>query len=684
MKISLSWLNDFLPLNLSVEEIAEALTLAGLEVEKIETSSEQQDAVLDIGLTPNLGHCMSVLGIARELSAILNIPLNPVSIEVKEQESSSIQGALSLTVDNPELCPLYAVRLVHNITVGPSPDWMQKRLTAAGIRAINTIVDVGNYVMLELGSPLHMFDYDTLKKNEICLSSGCAYPVIKTLDGEIRDIPSHSLMICDSEKPIAFAGIMGSEDSSVTADTTNIVIEASQFKAESIRKTAKEIHLRTEGSQRHEKGIDSEGVLRALDRAAALLQECAGGKVAKGVLLKRAKPFVPTILSLRVSRVNAILGTTLSQNEIVSLLERLEIVCRPGTADLLSCEIPSYRNDLTIEIDLIEEIARIYGFNNIPQGPPRYLSSPIPHVPLYLFEKETRAHLISLGLQECLTCDLISPELAKLTMEHGQSFISVLHPTSIEQSLLRLSLLPGLLQVIKHNQDHQNSDVHAFELGHIHFKQDSNFIEQTTVGIILTGKTNPHYWEEKPLDITFYDLKGKVEGLLSLMGIQGAQFEPSHLHNFHPFRQARIKIKDNLLGALGEIHPGHLAALGITKRVYFAELNLHALFPLKRQEWQFKEISRYPGSERDWTLSLKMETPIADVVQAIEAHLPIHLEKMLLLDLYKSPQIGNDRKNATFRFFYRDLQKTIAQDTVEHEHTKLTQTVAEKLGNHLC
>lgn len=682
MKISLSWLNDFLPLNHSTEEIAEALTLAGLEVEKIDTSDE--DTILEIGLTPNLGHCMSVLGIARELSAILNIPLHPLSLQVDEKGPDSILNKLSLTVANKELCPLFGVRLVHNIQVGPSPEWMQKRLKSAGMRSINNIVDIGNYVMLEYGSPLHMFDYDKLKGGHIQVEPNQTYPVLKTLDGEIRELPSQAILVCDGEKPVAIAGIMGSEDSSVSPDTHTLVVEASQFKAESIRKTSKQIHLRTEGSQRHEKGIDPEGVLRALDRAVILLQECAHGVIAKGMLVEREKNFVPQVILLRIPRVNALLGTTLSQNEITSLLRRLEIICQPANQDTLSCTIPSYRNDLKIEIDLIEEVGRIYGFNNIPQTPPKYSSSPIPHVPLYVFEKETRAHLISLGLQECLTCDLISPELTKLTAEPGQTFISVLHPTSVDQSILRLSLLPGLLQVVKHNQDHQNHDLSIFELGHIHFKEDQKFIEQSSAAIVLAGKTTPHHWEEKPLEATFYDVKGKTEELLELIGIKGAQFEPSHLHNFHPFRQARIKVENVNIGVIGEIHPSHLTQLGINKRVYFAEVNLHAIFPLKRKEWEFHEISKYPGSERDWTLSLKMETPVAHIMQAIEAHTSLYLDKVLLLDIYKSPQLGNDKKNVTLRFFYRDLQKTIALETVEQEHTKLIQTVAEKLANHLC
>jgi phenylalanyl-tRNA synthetase beta chain len=796
MKIPLSWLNEFLTLNISVEKIAEALTLAGIEVEKIETivpsfegvvvatvisvqphpnadrlrvaqvfdgqnelqivcgasncrpgiktalakigakltdkegksftikkgklrdvesfgmlcagdelglasgvegilelSSElkegvdlaslYRDTVLEVGLTPNLGHCLSILGIARELSAILSLPLKSSPLDLSEASQPLIQDLIEVQVENRDQCPFYSCRVIQGVTVGPSPDWMQRRLEAAGMRSINNLVDVGNFVMLELGLPLHMFDYDTLVGKKIVVSSNKTYPVIETLDGVTRPIPSGTLLICDSENPIAIAGIMGGEGSAVSPKTQNVLIEAAYFMAEPIRKASKALNLRTEGSQRWEKGVDPKGVRKALNRAAALLQQCAGGILAQGVLVAGEDAFSSHEISLRIERVNALLGTSLSRGEIISLLERLEIKVKDKDQGKVICEIPSYRNDLKIEIDLIEEVARLYGFNHIPQHPPRHLNSPIPHAPIYLFEKEMRGYLIELGLQECLTCDLISPKLAELTGENNQSFITVLHPTSIEQSILRVSLLPGLLQVIKYNQDHQNTDFSAFELGRIHYKEGDRFIEQTSAGVILVGHEAPHHWECKPKEIDYYDLKGKVEELLELLGIKGAHFEPSHLHNFHPFRQARVKVNDLYVGALGEIHPSHLREMGIQQRVYFAELNLHDLFPLRRTEMQFREISLYPGSERDWTISLKEETPIAYVLEAVRLNASSYLEKYLLLDLYRSPQLGEGKKNATMRFLYRDLKKTIEFEIVEREHKKLIQLVAEKLADHI-
>lgn len=658
-------------------ELSDSLEL-GLDLASLE-----KETIFEIGLTPNLGHCMSIIGIARELSAILSIPLKNQTYTPQETASVKITECIQLKVENQELCPLYGCRLVQNIKIGPSPDWMKKRLESVGIRSINNVVDIGNYVMLERGTPLHMFDYDTLSEKKISILPNSFYTLIKTLDGEIRFLPEQTILICDSEKPVAIAGIMGSDSSAISEKTVNVLIEAASFKSESIRKSSKQLNLRTEGAQRHEKGIDPEAVLPALHQAAALLQKYAGGEIVQGFLVQRNKPFNPLTIDLRPARVNAFLGTKLSLNEIISILNRLEISLKKENEENLTFTIPSYRNDLKLEIDLIEEIARIYGFNQIVKKAPLHLTSPLPHVPIYLFEKEMRAHLIALGLQECLTCDLISPKLAELTSENSLSHISVLHPTSIDQSILRTSLLPGLLQVIKYNQDHYQNDMKAFELGRIHFKNGTDFIEQSSIGIILTGKEMPPHWEEKSKEGDFYDLKGKVEDLLSLIGIEKAAFTPSHLHNFHPFRQAYIKIGEMTIGALGEIHPSHLHMLGIEKRLYFAELNLHDLFPLQRKEWRLKEISSYPGSERDWTLSLKEETPIALIIAAIEAHSPPHLEKIALLDLYKSPQIGKDRKNVTFRFLYRDLQKTIDLETVEREQAQLIEAVVKKLHDHI-
>lgn len=672
MKLSLSWLKEFLDLKISPEEIAEALTLAGLEAEGIE--EKEDDLIFEIGLTPNLGHCMSVIGIARELSAILQIPLKRQEISFQESEEKI---DVTLKVEDPGKCLRYSCRLVKNVQVGPSPEWLKKRLESIGIRSINNVVDVGNFVMLECGQPLHMFDYNHVEGKTIVVRTGIG--TLQTLDEQVREIPEDALLICDQKKPLAFAGVMGGLSSAITEKTKNVLIEAAQFTPQSVRKSCKNLGLRTDSSLRFERGIDPLFVNGALDLAAYLL----GGEICRGIVEFVAEKYVPTILTLNTERTNQLLGINLSLREIAMLLGRLEIQVLAETGHTLKVQIPSYRNDLKAEIDLVEEVGRMYGFNNIARPIPRHASSTLTHAPVFIFEEEIRNKLVAQGLQECLTCDLISPKLAEISVEKalGSAMqIHVLHPASVDQSILRTSLLPGLLEVVKFNLDRQNLNIAAFEVGHIHFKDKNTYYDEPAAAIILTGHSEPYHFEKKPAPVDFFDIKGYVENLLSSIGIETGLFEQSHLQNFHPGRQARVKVGDVTVGALGEVHPEHLQALGIGQRVYYAELNLHDLLKLKKMEHRASKIAPFPGSERDWTVTLDEKMAIGKVLEEMRAFPSTLLENVFLLDLYKSDKIGKDRKNATFRIQYRDPNKTIEYQVVEDEHQRLLQYIAEKLA----
>lgn len=672
MKLSHTWLKEFLDLKLSPEKIADALTLAGLEAEGIE--EKEGDFIFEIGLTPNLGHCMSVLGIARELSAILQIPLKQREISFEESREKI---DVTLKIEDRERCQRYSCRLVKNIQVGPSPEWLKKKLEHSGLRSINNVVDIGNLVMLECGQPLHMFDYDQVDGKTIVVRTGKG--MLQTLDEQEREIPEDALLICDKNKPLAFAGIMGGLSSAVTDQTKNILIEAAQFTPQSVRKTCKQLNLRSDSSIRFERGTDPLFVTTALDRAAELL----GGEICQGRLEFIAQDYVPTIITLNTDRANQLLGTNLSLREMAMLLGRLEIEVLSEVGNTLKVQVPSYRNDLRAEIDLVEEVGRMFGFNNIPRPIPRHASSTVTHAPLFQFEEEVRTKLVALGLQECLTCDLISPKLAEIAVENSLDSsmqIHVLHPASIDQSILRTSLLPGLLQVVKFNIDRQNQNIAAFEVGHIHFKDKENYFGEPAAAIVLTGSTEPYHFENKPPKVDFFDLKGYVENLLASIGIENAFFETSHLHNFHPGRQARVMVGDVIVGALGEVHPEHLRTLAIDQRVYYAELNLHDLLNLKKNEIRAVKINQFPGSERDWTVTMEEKMPIGKVLSEIRSFPSALVEHVFLLDLYKSDKIGKDRKNATFRIQYRDPTKTIEYKEVEDEHKRLLQFIAEKLA----
>jgi phenylalanyl-tRNA synthetase beta chain len=633
------------------------------------------DPVFDISLTPNLGHALSVLGIARELAAAYKTRAKRPAVHLKETGSKK----MDVEISDPKLCPRYACRIVTKIKVGPSPDWLQKRLLACGLRPINNIVDVANYVMWELGQPLHIFDLDTIEK-KIVVAPAQQPLSMDTLEGQKREIPPQTLLIQDAEKPLAIAGIMGGFTSAASEKTTNILIESAIFDAGSIRKSSRLLDLKTDASYRFDRGIDGGNVVHALDRAAALIQEIAGGEIHPLVDLQQ-HAFTPRVIPCRLKRMHQMLGFPLSLSEAVSLFERLEMHVT-ASQEVLEVAVPTYRNDLQQEIDLIEEAARLFGYNHIPRGRPSYSGSTLPDAPIYRLEKETRHLLLEQGLQECVTCDLISPALSQLTMEKGlpeNSTIHVLHPRSIDQSTLRTSLLGGLLQVVKHNLNHQIDTMAAFEVGRIHFRENKELQEASCAGLVLTGKNRPHHFDRKPTDVDFYDLKGMVENLCDGLHLARCSFEQSHLHTLHPWRQVKIKSGDTTIGVLGEIHPELLLKLDIQQRVYFAELNLHEILPLKKKNKVFSELSSFPSSERDWTLTLKENVPMATILQAVERTRSPYLEHFYLLDLYTSEQLGKDRKNATLRLRYRDPAKTLSFEAVEQEHQKLTHSVAEKL-----
>lgn len=654
-----------------IMELSEALP------EGTDLASVYSDVVFEISLTPNLGHCSSVLGVARELSAATHSPVRMPETRLTE---TSIATKPSVTIQDFNKCPRYAARFIQGVKVGPSPAWLQKRLEMAGLRSVNNVVDVTNYVMLELGHPLHAFDFDRIEGGAINVRAARDGERFITLDGKERDLNSEDLLIAGKNDALAIAGVMGGQNSEVTDETTRILLEAAYFAPASIRRTSKRLGLSTDSSKRFERGTDPNSLLRALDRAAMLIQELAGGEVANSVIDLKESAFLEKVVSCRLQRINSLLGTHLGISEVESIFKSLQMACKWNGRDAFVVSVPTYRVDVQSEIDLVEEVARIYGFDNIPRTAPKYHASTLPHSPIYLFENEIRRRLVAEGLQEFLTCDLIGPSnLAVVGDEVSESSVKVLNPNSIEQSILRTSLLPGLLQVVKYNEDHQNHDLSGFEIGRVHFRDGDKYHEESVAALILSGKNRPHFWDDKPRDVDFYDLKGIVENLLDQLGITNYTFRESTLQTFHTGRQAAVFVGALEIGSLGEIHPAVQRRLDVPQRILFAELSLHDLFPLRAADQRMVEISKYPASERDWTVSLKEETPVQQVLSTIEGVPSRLLEHVSLIDIYRSEKLGQGKKNVTFHFVYRDKERTIAQEAVDAEHARIINEVLKQM-----
>ena len=636
------------------------------------------DPIFDICTTPNLGHCRSFFGIARELSAHFNQPIKIPKVTLDEDQDNPAKSYVQVTNEDHDGCYQYECRVIRGVEIKESPSWLIDVLEKTGHSIINNVVDVTNFVMEETGQPLHAFDGDKLPECHIFIRSAAEGEKIVTLNHNEYELDEDAVVICDGPHPVAIAGIMGGLQSGISNKTNTVILEAAQFNPSRIRKTSRKLGLRSSGSARHENQIDPAAVRYALDRAAALIQEVAGGYVLKGAVSQSPKTYLRRFVTARLSRINSLLGTKLSLSEVESFLNRLGMASNSDGKDLFQIRIPSYRNDIHQEIDIVEEVARIYGFNQIEKNRPRHVNSTLPDHPLFVLEKEVRARLVSRGLQEFITCNLISPELCDMELENGlfsPEYIRVLHAKSVDQSVLRPSLLPGLLSALKHNQNHGTYDISAFEMGRVHFKEGDNYEEKSALGILLAGRAAPLQWKLEEEEVDFYDLKGKLEDLATLLLLPTLDFEESKLTTFHPGRQAALVINDDRIGVMGEVHPASIEKLGIRGRVLFCEIDLLMLEKYRQKQTKFTELPQFPSSERDLTLTMKKSQSLRKIFDQLNRIDEPLLKHAGLIDIFEGEKIGSENKNVTFRFIYRHDDKTVDFNEVDKAHAKIVKTL---------
>ena len=637
------------------------------------------DPIIEVSLTPNLGHAASILGVARELSAQLNLPYKKPDPQIK----GSAKNGVSIAIKEAKSCLQFRMRTIGGVKVGPSPSWLADRLTKSGFNTINNIVDAINYVMLELGQPMHGFDLEKLPSKKIEVKKNAKELSLKTLDSVERKVPAGTLLIYDSETPLAIAGVMGGEESAIQEGTTDIVIEAAQFDPTEVRRSMKGCNLRSDSSYRFEKGIDPIGTQIALDAVVELICQIAGGTPASDSLVEVAQEYEARSIKCRLSQIERLIGIQLSQNEVRTMLKRLEFDVKVGSDDALMVTPPSYRNDVHTEIEVIEEVARLYGFNNIERDQCRFSISSITHDPLYVMERKVRTKLAAEGLQEWITCNLISPQMAQIGLTPSlqkENLISMLHAKSVDQSILRATFLPPFLATVKHNHNQQQFDLAAFEVGTLHFKEGDQISEKRGLAIVLSGKEHPHHFDQKPQEVNFFTLKGHVENLMIALGITAVEFRRSQLPPFHPHRQCEVVVNERVIGVMGEVHPDECAKLNLDtkKRVYFAQLDLELLMGLEVKRVNFTPLPQYPHSQRDITLTVSSEVTLESLYERITKANAPHLRNIELIDIFRDEEkVGKGKQNITLRFTYRDDEKTIEMGQVDEEHqlisTALTQ-----------
>ncbi len=639
------------------------------------------DYVLEIGITPNRPDALSHIGIARELSAITKKKFVFPKIDFDESDES-IDKFLKVEILNANDCPRYCARMVKNVKVKESPQWLKNYLMNVGIRPINNVVDVSNFVMLELGQPLHTFDAKFVEGGKIIVKNAEDDEKFITLDGKERILDSSMLMICDAKKKIAIAGIMGGANSEISENTKDVIIESAYFNPKSIRKTSKKLGLSSESSYRFERGVDYKNTLLAANRAAQLIAELAGGEILAGFIDENPVKFEEIEVSLRTSRVNKILGVELTSDEVADILQRLGIQIQKSNGEVLLCTIPSYRPDLTREIDLIEEVARIYGYDKIIGDSRVNFEISIDKIQ-QRYEDKVRDILTGFGLYEVINNTLLSDEESNF---NDLKAIKILNPISQELSSLRTSLIPGLIKTVSLNHRFGEFDLQLYEIGRVmiakkvRVENPSDYIELEKLGICLTGKLVDKNWKDEAIQSDIFYLKGLVEALLEKLSLDNINFTSYYaLENEFYSIEIKVFIDKTYIGSLYKMTENYLKKFDVEKPVYIAELELGLLKTLPVKRVSFNKLSNYPKVERDISFFVNNDIPYEKIEQIIWKASDKLLVNTYLFDLYFDPR-KSEKKSLAIRLEFQSYEKTLTAEEVDSRVQKITGALEKELN----
>ena len=621
------------------------------------------DVILDVSVYANRPDCMSMIGIAREVAALTGGELNMPAIDYVELPTA-ITERTSIVVEDQERCPRYTAALLEGVILGESPLWMQLRLQAAGMRAINNVVDITNYVMLETGQPLHAFDFEDLAEGRLVIRTAKENEQITTLDGVQRKLNTEMLVICDAREPKCIAGVMGGQDSEVTEKTATILLEAAVFSALNIRRTSRALGLSSESSARFEKGIDKNGTLFASQRAIHLLQTFAQAKIYAGHLDVNSSQHRETVIELQLGDVDRLLGVAIPAQTIRKILERLEFKILEKEANCWNISVPSHRGDVEIAADLIEEIVRIWGLENLPSTLPADASDAGGQSKKLIIEEQLRQTLVGAGLHEALSYSFGRADANDRLLRPNQPMIMVQNPISEDLSALRHSLLPGLLTALSVNASRQQSRVALFEIGATYVGDlplQGQPIEETNVAIALWGRQNAVNWGLAEENYDFYDLKGMVELLLPTSS--ELIWEKGSNPSLHPGRQVRISYRGAEIACLGEVHPEVLRNFKVPGRAYVAEISLERILDLYGQVIQFKALPRYPGMERDLALVIEGTQAVGEIISHLKELGGELLQEIIVFDVYVGKPIPEGKKSVAFSLRFQG-ERTLTDEEI--------------------
>ena len=642
-----------------------------------------KDTILDISITPNRPDCLCVIGVAREIAALTHQKMKYPLLSLSDR-GEDIHQKTSVTILDQDLCPRYVARMIEEVKIGPSPHWMRNRLEKVGIRSISNVVDVTNYVMMEYGQPLHAFDFELLEEGRIVVRRAKEGEAFVTLDGVKRTLDGEILMICDGIKPVAIAGVMGGLNSEIKENTRRVLLESAYFNPAGNRRTSKKLGLETEAAYRFGRGIDYGGCLSAANRATQLIQELAGGRVVEGVVDVYPVWIKPDPIYLSVKKIHQVLGTEVSAKQVRNYLEDLELEVREEDEDTLLVTPPSFRGDLEREIDLIEEVARLDGYEKIPITIPKGPPSSEERSKEFLVERKAIDTLIHHGYHEVITYSFTSPAswdaIGLPPDDPRRQHLRILNPLTEDFSVMRTTLFPGLMETLRYNVSRKNSNLKLFELKKVFLPQGGEKLPKEVkflAGVATGFDRDPHWaFSQRPFD--FYDIKGCVEDLLDGLQIKEAKFNKAEdIPYLHPGKTSRVVLDHEVLGVLGEVHPQVLGHYEVHGRVFLFELDFSKIVECAGEERRFQLLPKFPAVYRDLSVVVDKALEAERVVETIRAFHQPFVEEVTLFDIYQGPPIPEGKKGISYRIRYQASDRTLTDEEVNQYHEKILSRLKE-------
>lgn len=663
------------------QKLGDMLTMGGLEVEEIDQVGT--DTNFELGITPNRSDCLSVIGVAREISAHTGKKLKNAAVR-SPRGKGRIADFLKVTVKSQKQCPRYTARIIEGVKIGPSPTWIVKRLASAGVRSINNVVDATNYVMIERGQPLHAFDARHVHGKKIIVKKAGDIKKFKTLDGVDHDLHADDLLICDAKRPVALAGVMGGENSEVADDTTTVILESAYFEPHGVRRTSKRLGCATESSRRFERGVDPNGVRAALDRLTEIIVETAGGTPTADAIDVYPRPIRPVKVILPVTEVKRVVGIDVPKAEVTKILSRLGFTVA-GTAKSYRVGVPTYRPDVSRPVDIIEEIIRLYGYHRIPETMPKANVSKL-NVPKWYAQAEAaRTVLANAGFTETVLSAFDRDERAPLFAVSSEAAAAVLaNPLSREESMMRRNLVTGLFDAAQLNCSRQRRDLKFYALQRVYTKPvgDVHAEEPIKLAGLMMGRRDPDDWQQNARQFDFYDAKAAVEAVVARLGLgQQVLYQRGGDYNFLVSGcYATVLVSNDRIGWVGQIHPGIAAQWDIEDPVFAFEIDFEELAKLARTvKPRFREISKFPFVERDLSILVDVKIPHVEIERTISQSSNTLLSGVRLFDVYRGKGVPEDKKSMTYSIRYASDERTLTDDEVRQAHAEVIDAVVTKL-----